>query len=120
MKILIVSIGFGTPAQIKILEKSKSLTLKFKSWKSYQQFYNVRPKHFTNSKRKPGQNLSSVSVNLTRRRCLLLNKAKGFIKDWESINYAFTDVNCSLGMKFRNEVFKYFNSENEVHCLITN
>ena len=94
--------------------------MKFNSWKSRQQFYNARPKHFNNSKRKPGQHLFSVSVDLTRRRYLLLNKAKGLIKDCESINYVFADVNCSLGMKFQNGVFTYFNSKNELHCLINN
>ena len=94
--------------------------MKFNSWKSRQQFSNARPKHFTNSKRKPGQHLLSVSVDLRRRRYLLLNKAKGLIKDCESINYVFADVNCSLGMKFQNGGFKFFNSENELHCFINN
>ena len=121
MKILIVSIGLGRSTQTKILEKKvKSIIVKFNSWKSRQQFYNARPKHFTKSKRKPGQLLFSVSVHLTRKRYLLLNKAKGLIKDCESINYVFADVNCSLGMKFQNGVFKYFSSENELHCLINN
>ena len=75
---------------------------------------------FTNSKGKPGQLLFSVSVDLTRRRYLLLNKANGLIKDCESINYVSADVNCSLGMKFQNGVFKYFNSENKLRCLINN
>ena len=38
--------------------------------------------------------------------------------DCESINYVFADVNYSHGMKFQNGVFKYFNSENDLHCLI--
>ena len=114
MKILIVSIGLATPTHMKILEKKvKSIIVKFNFWKSCQQFYNAKPKHFTNSKRKPGQHLFSVSLDLTRRRHLQLNKAKGLSKDCESINYVFADVNCSLGMKFQNGVFKYFNSENE-------
>ena len=98
----------------------KSNIMKFNSWKSRQQFYNARPKHFSNSKRKAGQHLFSASVDLTRRRYLMLNKAKGLIKDCESINYVFADVNCSLGMKFQNGVFKFFNSENELYCLINN
>ena len=101
-------------------KKVQSIIVKFNSWKSRQQFYNARPKHFTNSKRKPGHHLFSVLVDLTRRRYLLLNKAKGLIKDCESINYVLADVNCSLRTKFQNGVFKYFNSENELHCLINN
>ena len=121
MKVLIVSIGLGRPTQIKILAKKlKFIIVIFSSWKSRQQFYNARPTHFSNSKRKPGQHLFSVSVDLTRRRYLLPNKAKGLNKDCESINYAFADVNCSLGMKFQNGVLKYLKSENELHCLINN
>ena len=62
-------------------KKVKSIIVKYNSWKSCQQFYNARSKHFTNSKRKPGQYLFSVSVDLTSRRYLLLNKANGLIKD---------------------------------------
>ena len=65
-------------------KKVKFIIVKFNSWKSRKQLYNARPKHFTSSKRKPGQHLFSVSVNLTRRRYLLLNKAKELIKDCES------------------------------------
>ena len=36
-------------------KKVKSIIVKFNSWKSRQQFHNARPKHFTSSKRKPGQ-----------------------------------------------------------------
>ena len=36
-------------------KKVKSIIVRFNSWKSRQHFYNARPKHFTNSKRKPGQ-----------------------------------------------------------------
>ena len=104
--------GLGRPTQIKLPEKKfKSIIVKFNSWKSRQQFYNARPKHFTNSKRKPGQLLFSVLVDLTRRQYLLINKAKGLIKDCESIDYVFADINCSLGMKFQNGVFKYFNMQ---------
>ena len=67
-----------------------------------------------------GQHLFSVSVDLTRRRYLLLNKAKGLIKDCESINYVFADIYCSYLMKFQNGVFKYFSSKNELHFLINN
>ena len=101
-------------------KKVKSIIVKFNSWKSRQQFCNARPKHFNNSKWKPGQHLFSASVDLKRRRFLLLNKAQGLIKDCESINYVFADANCSLEMKFQNGVFKYFNSENELHCVINN
>ena len=121
MKILIMSIGLEEHTQIKILEKKvKSIIVKFNSWISRQQFYSARPKHSTNNKWNPGQHLFSVSVDLTRRRYLLLNKSKGLIKDCESINYVFADIYCSYLMKFQNGVFKYFSSKNEPHFLINN
>lgn len=85
-----------------------------------QYSYEATPKQFNNSKWKPRQNLFSVLVDLTRRQYLLLNKAMGSIKDPYiilSIYYNFAGVNCSLGMKFENEVFNYFNNKNEFHCL---
>ena len=66
---LIVSTVLGRPTQVKTLAKeAKSNIVKAKSWKSRKKFYNTRPKHFTNSKRKPGQHLFSISADLTRRR----------------------------------------------------
>ena len=32
------------------------------------------------------------------------------VKDNPNINYVYTDINCSLGIKFKNGLFKYFNS----------
>ena len=64
-------------------KKVKSIIIKFKSWKSWQQFCNARPRI---AKKKPGQN-STVLVDLTRRHYLLLKKARGAIKNNEAINF---------------------------------
>ena len=86
MNILIGSIGLGRPTQIKMPDKKyKSIIVKLNSWKFRQHFYNARPKHYTNSKWKLGQHLFSVSFDHTRRQYLLLNKAKGLIKDSQSM-----------------------------------
>ena len=48
-------------------KKVKPIIVKFKSWKTRQRFHNGKPKHFTNSKRRPVEQLFSVSVDLTKR-----------------------------------------------------
>ena len=72
------------------------------------------PRNFVNCKKKPGLN---VSVDLTRRCYLLLKTAKGIIKDNPDISY-FYAINCSLDIKFKSGLFKYFNSLNELHSLL--
>ena len=60
----------------------------------------------------------NVSVDLTRRRYLLLKTAKGIMKDNPNISYVYADNNCSLDITFTNGSFKYFNSLNELHSLL--
>ena len=48
-------------------KKVKPIIAKFKSWKTRQHIRSAKPKHFTNSKQKPGEQLFSVSVDLTKR-----------------------------------------------------
>ena len=43
---------------------------------------------------------------------------KGLIKDNPNVSYVYADINCSLGIKFKNGSFKYFNSLNELHSLL--
>ena len=100
-------------------KKVKSIIVKFKPWKSRQQLYNSRPRFDKNRKKKPGQNFT-ISVDLTKRRYELLMKASGLIKDNDAIDFVFSDINCSLGVKFNNDSFKYFNSEQELHNIIKN
>ena len=60
----------------------------------------------------------SVSVDLTKRCYLLLSKAKGLIKGNTNINYVYCDINCSLELRFKDNSFKYFNSDKELHHLL--
>ena len=121
MKILIVFIELKRPTQINTLEKKvKFAIVKFRNWKSVQYFCNAKLKHFRNSKRKPRQHLFSVSVDLTRRRYLLLSKAKRLIEDSESINRVLAEVNCFLEKKSQDIGLKYFNRKNELRYFINN
>ena len=96
----------------------QSIIVKFKSWKSLKEFYDTRPRNFVNGKKNPGLNFFNVSVDLTRRRYLLLKTAKGLIKDNPNISYTYAGINCSLCIKVKNGSFKHFNSLNELDSLL--
>ena len=68
-------------------------------------------------KKKPRQNIS-ISVGLTRRHYQLLGEARGIVKDIIGINFTFVNINCSLGVRYDNSSFDYFNSEQELHNMI--
>ena len=53
-------------------KKVKSIIAKFRSWKARQCFYKGRTRHYADSSKKQG---FKVSVDLTKRRYLLLIKA---------------------------------------------
>ena len=96
-------------------KKVKSIIVKFRSWKARQRFYKGRPRYCADSSKKPG---FTVSVDLTKRRYLLLTKAKGLIKGNSNIMYVYSDINCSLALRFKDDSFKYFNSERELLSLL--
>ena len=96
-------------------KKVKSIIVKFRSWKARQRFYKSRPRHYADSSKKPG---FTVSVDLTKRRYLLLTKAKGLIKGNSNMNYVYSDINCSLALRFKDNLFMYFNSERELLSLL--
>ena len=49
---------------------------------------------------------------------MLLREGRELIKNNEDIDFAFADINCSLGFRYKNGLFRYFNTENELHNLI--
>ena len=98
-------------------KKIKPIIVKFKSWSAQEQFYDARPKNFKDGKRKPCYKSFSVWVDLTKRRYMLLREARELIKNDDYIDFAFADINCSLGFRYKNGSFWYFNSENEFHNL---
>ena len=99
-------------------KKVRSIIVKFKSWKARSEFYKARPKNYVNGKKKPGLTSFSVSLDLTKRRCSLLAKAKSIIKDNPTVMFAFADINCSLALKLNDDKFHYFNSEDELNKIL--
>ena len=73
-------------------QKDRSVIVKFKSWESRTAFYKVHPRDFMNGRKKPGAKSFGVSLDLTKRRYVLLTKAKGLVKDNPSVAYAFCDI----------------------------
>ena len=57
-----------------------------------------------------------VSVDLTRTRYLFLETAEGLIEKKLNTSFVYAD-NWSLGIKFKNGLFKCFSSLNELHSL---
>ena len=55
---------------------------------------------------------------MTKRCYLSLTKAKGLIKGNSNINYVYSDINCSLALRFNDDSFKYFHSERELLSLL--
>ena len=92
-------------------KKIKSIIVKFGSWKTRQLFYKRRSRYHTDGSKKPG---FSVSVDLSKRQYLLLSKAKGLIKCTNK-SYIYGGINWSLALRFKDNSFKYFNSEKELH-----
>ena len=48
----------------------------------------------------------------------LLTKAKGLIKGNSNVKYVYSDINCSLALRLKDDSFKYFNSERELLSLL--
>ena len=91
--------------------------MKFKSWKARQKFYNARPRDQKDDKKKPRQNFS-ISVDLTRRHYQILSEARGIAKDINRIIFVFVNINCSLGVRYDNGSFDYFDNEQELSNII--
>ena len=101
-------------------KSSRQIIVKFKSWIPRCDFFKARPKAFQNGKKKPASNQLPfrVSLDLSKRRHDLLKRAKEIIKDNVRIKYAFSDINCSLGMKTTDDRFLYFNTFEELNDII--
>ena len=59
-----------------------------------------------------------MSLDLTKRRYLLLAKAKSYIKDNPAVMFVFAHINCSTAMKLNDDKFHYFNSEDELKKIL--
>ena len=98
-------------------KKVRSLIIKFKSWKSKTTFYKSRPRNHLDRQKKPGSSFN-VSLDLTKRRYNLLMKARRLIANNPSVACAFCDINCSLVIKFNDNMYRYFISECELNNLL--
>ena len=97
--------------------KVRSIIVEFRSWKSKTAFYKARPRNYLDRQKKPSSSFN-VSLDLTKRRCNLLIKAKGLIANNPSIAYALSNYNFSLVLKFNDNTYRYFNSESELSNLL--
>ena len=105
-------------------DKCSGLTVKpiivtFKSWKYRQDVYRNRSRRFENSKKKPGENYFSVSLDLTKRRYNLLKIARGIVKEMDNATFVCADVNCSFAIRFKNGAIKHFNIGYEFGSLLS-
>ena len=86
----------------------KSIIVKFKSWDARKKFFKARPRG------KPGDKSFFVSQDLTSRRYNLLKCAKRLVGQNNKVEYAFCDINCSLGLKLTSGKFHYFNTKSKL------
>ena len=89
----------------------QQVIVKFKNWGS-------RTKVYKNRKKKT--NKFKFRVDLTKRRLLLLKKARDMTKNMPNVDFTFSDVNCRLALRLTNGDFKFFNSETELASIIAN
>ena len=101
-------------------KKMQSVIIKFKSWEARQKFYKGRPRRFVRGKKKPGAVKYTVSLDLTRRRYLLFQKAKERSKSNNNVNFVFVNDNCALAIRFNDDKIQYFNTESELMRLLPN
>ena len=97
---------------------TKSIIIKFKSWRYRQDVYQNLPKRFDNGKKKPGENSFSVSQDLIKRKYNLLKIAQGINKEMDNVSFVCADVNCSLAIRFKNGTIKHFSSKYEIRSLL--
>ena len=88
--------------------KTKQVIVKYNSWDARKKCYQSRPK-FVAGNKKPRPFI--VSVDLTKRRYNLLKTAKGMIENNPNTRYVFADISCSLGVKLKDQSFKFFTTE---------
>ena len=91
----------------------KPIIIKLKSWRYRQYVYRNRPRRFEKVKKKLGENSFGVSPDLTKRRYNLLKFAQSIVKKMDNVSFVCADVNCFLGIRFKNGTVKHFNSEYE-------
>jgi len=88
---------------------SQTMIVKLHTWKARSAIYQARKK--LKNKR--------IYVDLTRRRANLLSLAQTMVRSNPNYDFAFSDINCRLGVKGTCGTFKFFNSKKELLDLLS-
>ena len=109
----------GNPYLDNISKKMvQSIIIKYKSWEHRTVFYKMRPRQFSNGRKKNDVLPFRCSLDLTKRRYNLLKDVRGITKHYPQINYAFADVNCQLGIRLNNNECIYFNDKEKLDKIL--
>ena len=57
-------------------------------------------------------------IDQTKRRFTLKRMAMDYVKSKPEVDFVFVDVNCNLCIRFKNNTYKFFNSEEELYKLV--
>ena len=88
----------------------RPMIVKFKDWESRASVYKNR-KLLTGNK---------IFVDLTKRRLSLKKEAMEKVKNLDdAVDFVFSDINCSLGVRLNNGDFRFFNSEDELVSILS-
>ena len=60
----------------------------------------------------------NVSLDLTKYNLLKKQRDSLLITSQLQVAYAFSDINCSLVLKFNDNTYRYFNSDSELNNLL--
>ena len=89
----------------------QQIIVKFRSWNTRTKVYRARPRE------KQGAGKFTVCLDLTKRRQALLSLARNLISSNNRFSFAFTDVNCNLGLKLAYGAIKFFETEEQLRNL---
>ena len=88
---------------------SQTMIVKLHTWEDRSAIYKARKK--LKNKR--------IYVDLTTRRANLLTLAQTMVRSNPNYDFAFSDINCRLGVKGICGTFKFFNSKKELLDLLS-
>ena len=90
------------------LRTDRQMIVKFTSFRSRTAVYRGRKK----------EGNVRIYIDQTKRRFDLRKMAVDYVKTKPDVDFVFVDVNCSLCVRFKNGLFKFFNSEEELINLV--
>ena len=88
---------------------SQTMIVKLHTWEDRSAIYKARKK--LKNKR--------IYVDLTTRRANLLTLAQTMVRSNPNYDFAFSDINCRLGVKGICGTFKFFNNKKELLDLLS-